>query len=116
MPAEEEVDDGVVDEVGAQDAFVAGMIYALSRRIVPGAPYTPSSSRSNPENPSPDAERGKWRLDECLRSVIKYNHNAAEYSIIHWTRFATELAGRKARRRSWSGLAEEMARTGWLDG
>ncbi|KDQ24722.1 hypothetical protein PLEOSDRAFT_1047353 [Pleurotus ostreatus PC15] len=97
MPAEEEVDDGVVDEVGAQDAFVAGMIFALSRRIVPGAPYTPSSGKANPENPSLDAERGKWRLDECLR-------------------FATELAGRKARRRSWSGLAEEMARTGWLDG
>ena len=29
------------DNAGAQDAFVARMIYALSRRILPGAPYTP---------------------------------------------------------------------------
>ena len=31
-------------------------------------------------------------------------------------RFATELAGRKARRRGWDGLAEEMAVAGWFDG
>ncbi|KAI0296745.1 hypothetical protein B0F90DRAFT_1017223 [Multifurca ochricompacta] len=30
-------------------------------------------------------------------------------------RFATELAGRKARRRAWDGLGEEMARAGWFD-
>jgi hypothetical protein len=30
-------------------------------------------------------------------------------------RFATELSGRKARRRSWVGLAEEMVQAGWFD-
>lgn len=30
-------------------------------------------------------------------------------------RFATELAGRKARRNSWAGLAEEMVQAGWFD-
>ncbi|KAF9267743.1 hypothetical protein L218DRAFT_954940 [Marasmius fiardii PR-910] len=85
-----DVDDGVVDEVGAQDAFVAGMIYGLSRRMLPGAPYTPSGGRE-----SSNDDRGRWRLDECLR-------------------FATELAGRKARRRHWEGLADEMIRAGWL--
>ncbi|KAL0580984.1 hypothetical protein V5O48_001076 [Marasmius crinis-equi] len=87
---EEDVDDGVVDEVGAQDAFVAGMIYALSRRMLPGAPYTPGSAGAGTNTTS-----GRWRLDECLR-------------------FATELAGRKARRRHWEGLANEMYRAGWL--
>jgi hypothetical protein len=31
------------------------------------------------------------------------------------TRFATELSGRKARRRNWEGLADEMKRAGWFD-
>jgi hypothetical protein len=30
-------------------------------------------------------------------------------------RFATELSGRKARRQSWVGLAEEMVQAGWFD-
>jgi len=30
-------------------------------------------------------------------------------------RFATELSGRKARRRNWEGLADEMKRAGWFD-
>ena len=30
-------------------------------------------------------------------------------------RFATELAGRKTRRRTWDGLGEEMARAGWFN-
>ncbi|KAF5377348.1 hypothetical protein D9757_007994 [Collybiopsis confluens] len=94
---EDEVDDGVVDEVGAQDAFVAGMIYALTRRILPGAPFTPVSRGGEGDalNLS-EYDKGRWRLDECLR-------------------FATELAGRKARRRGWSDLAEEMGRAGWFD-
>ncbi|KAJ7227212.1 hypothetical protein GGX14DRAFT_488773 [Mycena pura] len=91
----EEEDAAVVDEVGAQDAFVAGMIYALSRRIAPGAPYTPSAGGAD-SAAAPDADRGRWRLDECLR-------------------FATELSGRKARRRNWDGLGAEMARAGWFD-
>ncbi|KAF9030991.1 hypothetical protein BDZ89DRAFT_1064314 [Hymenopellis radicata] len=92
-----DTDDNVVDEVGAQDAFVAGMIYSLSRRIMPGAPYTPSAGGEDVRSgANPDNDRGRWRLDECLR-------------------FATELAGRKARRRNWDGLAGEMSRAGWFD-
>ncbi|TFY64950.1 hypothetical protein EVG20_g5769 [Dentipellis fragilis] len=80
-----------VDEVGAQDAFVAGMIYALSRRLLPGAPYSPGLA--GVERTEDDR---RWRLDECLR-------------------FATELAGRKAKKRGWEGLADELARGGWFD-
>ncbi|KAJ6619778.1 hypothetical protein B0H10DRAFT_1946594 [Mycena sp. CBHHK59/15] len=95
VPEEDGSDAGVVDEVGAQDAFVAGMIYALSRRITPGPPYTPSSGGEDDGQASHD-DKGRWRLDECLR-------------------FATELSGRKARRRHWDGLGAEMARAGWFD-
>ncbi|KAJ4477173.1 hypothetical protein J3R30DRAFT_3657686 [Lentinula aciculospora] len=103
---EEDIDDGVVDEVGAQDAFVSGMIYALSRRLLPGPPFTPYSShasRGEPDIPSVSLgendfnDKSRWKLDECLR-------------------FATELAGRKARRRTWAGLADEMGRAEWFDG
>ncbi|KAI0076697.1 hypothetical protein K474DRAFT_1691267 [Panus rudis PR-1116 ss-1] len=103
----------VVDEAGASDAFIAGMMYALSRRLLPGDPFTPSAVRKDRDGAvtgiagagksngrdgaASDMDRGRWRLEECLR-------------------FATELAGRKARRRGWEGLAEEMARAGWFDG
>jgi len=60
-------DDGIIDEVGAQDAFVAGMIYALSRRLLPGSPYTPSWTGKGSDFPSPESEHGRWRLEECLR-------------------------------------------------
>ncbi|KAF8626981.1 hypothetical protein AX15_004574 [Amanita polypyramis BW_CC] len=90
-----DVDSDVVDEVGAQDAFIAGMIYALSRKLCPGSPYTPTSSSDYSEG-IPENERGRWRLDECLR-------------------FATEVSGRKSRRRDWDGLGEEMIRAGWFD-
>ena len=56
------------DETAAQDAFIAGMMYSLSQRILPGAPYTPSS-RPNAQYP-PDIERGKWKLEDCLRLVF----------------------------------------------
>lgn len=66
----------VVDEVGAQDAFIAGMIYALSRRIAPGEPYTPSAvSRDgntvvvHGAEADRERDRGRWRLEECLRCV-----------------------------------------------
>lgn len=62
-----DLDDGLVDEVGAQDAFIAGMIYALSRRILPGVPYTPSWSGEDITAGSAETDRGRWRLDECLR-------------------------------------------------
>jgi hypothetical protein len=64
---DEDGDRGVVDEVGAQDAFVAGMIYALSRRIAPGSPYTPSAVGENANVRSMEVDKGRWRLDECLR-------------------------------------------------
>ncbi|KAI1789869.1 hypothetical protein LXA43DRAFT_892113 [Ganoderma leucocontextum] len=87
----------IVDEVGAQDAFVAGMMWALSRRLLPGEPYTPSAVGSDATIAGVDIDqKGRWRLEECLR-------------------FATELAGRKARRNGWNGLAEEMARAGWFE-
>ncbi|KAF7312245.1 hypothetical protein MIND_00237500 [Mycena indigotica] len=92
---EEESNTGVIDEVGAQDAFVAGMVYALSRRILPGAPYTPSATAED-ASAALEADKGRWRLDECLR-------------------FAIELSGRKARRINWEGLGAEMGRAGWFD-
>lgn len=58
-----------VDEIGAQDAFIAGMIYALTRRLCPGQPYTPSWSGEDPSSLSSESERGRWKLDECLRYV-----------------------------------------------
>ncbi|KAG9316957.1 hypothetical protein JVU11DRAFT_3041 [Chiua virens] len=108
----------VLDEEGAHAAFVAGMIWALSRRVLPGPPYVPSVG--------PDGEASikesmadigiRWRLDECLR-------------------FATELACRKAysrgdvvsspgvasssghvkERDEWDGLGEAMRSAGWFD-
>ncbi|KAH7911521.1 hypothetical protein BJ138DRAFT_1172491 [Hygrophoropsis aurantiaca] len=116
-------DDPDEDTEGAQDAFVAGMIYALSRRLVPGAPYTPTipspynsnggghlnangngtHAHNGHENggagtTNGGVDTGRWRLDECLR-------------------FATELARRKARWREddeeWKGLVDEMRRVGW---
>ncbi|KAF8493656.1 hypothetical protein F5888DRAFT_1617763 [Russula emetica] len=83
------------EDIGAQDAFIAGMIYALSKRLLPGAPYAPGQSGSGVAEAS-RSEGGRWKLDECLR-------------------FATELAGRKARRRTWDGLGEEITRAGWFD-
>ena len=60
----------VVDEVGAQDAFVAGMMWALSRRLLPGEPYTPSAIGSDATIAGVDTDqKGRWRLEECLRYV-----------------------------------------------
>lgn len=74
--------DEVMDEVGAQDAFVAGMIYALSRKIMPGAPYTPIAAAVNESTGGRGGngagmatgvglggadDKQRWRLDECLR-------------------------------------------------
>lgn len=70
-PRGQEDNDGEgVDEVGAQDAFIAGMIYALSRKIMPGAPYTPlsvSRSETTTRDRPITSESQRWRLDECLR-------------------------------------------------
>ncbi|CUA69331.1 hypothetical protein RSOLAG22IIIB_08452 [Rhizoctonia solani] len=82
----------VIEEAGAGDAFVAGMIFALSRRLLPGAPYSPGLQHL----PGPDAEKGRWRLEECLR-------------------FGTEMVGRKIRRRGFEGLARAMEEVGWFE-
>lgn len=117
---DEDVDDGVVDEVGAQDAFVSGMIYALSRRILPGAPFTPSShGEADPSTSLGENDKNRWRLDECLRQVVYCFSSLGtrkSNNSYFLCRFATELAGRKARRRNWGGLADEMERAGWFDG
>ncbi|THH09641.1 hypothetical protein EW145_g1870 [Phellinidium pouzarii] len=86
------------DEAAAQDAFIAGMIYSLGQRILPGSPYTPSAASYSQAYGSNnlDFDRGRWKLEDCLR-------------------FASEFAGRRARRRDFVGLAEEMRRAGWLD-
>ncbi len=116
-------DDEELDEGAGEDTFIAGgytgeplrhlneflmpigIIFALSRRILPGSPYsplptTPTARNRNlspydlpPNNATPLYE-GRWRLDECLR-------------------FATELAGRRMRRRTDEGLALVMERLGW---
>lgn len=57
----------IVDEVGAQEAFVAGMMWALSRRLLPGEPYTPSAAAGAAAGAEPETQRGRWRLEECLR-------------------------------------------------
>ncbi|KAF8321361.1 hypothetical protein DL93DRAFT_2163634 [Clavulina sp. PMI_390] len=113
-------DDEELDETEADDSFIAGMIFALSRRILPGLPYSPArppppppttSSRPGTSGgrttlkptdiPSPPAAtintplyEGRWRLDECLR-------------------FATEMAGRRMRRKTSAGLALVMEKVGW---
>lgn len=123
-------DDDVIDESGADDAFVAGkqspgyvtrwtlhsltwlrtlgMIYSLSRRVLPNPTYSPvqpatTQSQSGGAKPSAlqtvledDLERGRWRLEECLR-------------------FATEMAGRKVRIKGFAGLARAMENVGWFN-
>ncbi|KAG1821063.1 uncharacterized protein BJ212DRAFT_1337199, partial [Suillus subaureus] len=79
------------DEEGAHSAFVAGMIWSLSRRILPGAPYTPVQAEEKEVDVT-----ARWRLDECLR-------------------FATECAGRKGGGCEWGNLALEMRDVGWFD-
>ena len=55
------------EDVGSQDAFFPGMIYALNRRLLPGAPYAPGLSGSTEAQQR--SEGGRWKLDECLRCV-----------------------------------------------
>lgn len=58
------------DEIAAQDAFIAGMVYSLSQRILPGPPYTPASALL-PHTSNVDTDKGRWRLEDCLRRVPK---------------------------------------------
>jgi hypothetical protein len=59
-------DNNIVDELGAHDAFIAGMTYALSRKLCPGPLYTPAITGDYPQK-GPENDRSRWRLDECLR-------------------------------------------------
>lgn len=103
------VQEDVLDEEGAHAAFVAGMIWALSRRLLPGPPYAPGC-HGDPNGDGSTSDLGvRWRLEECLR-------------------FATELASRRAHARptvgsgstvkersEWDGLGEDMRKAGWFD-
>lgn len=132
----QEVEEEELDEEGAHAAFVAGMIWALSRRVLPGPPYVPGLG--------PDAEtKGKdgaadtgirWRLDECLRYGFVLDAENG-WLMGGASRFATELACRKAHvraddvaastaasssghvkeRSEWDGLGEAMRQAGWFD-
>jgi hypothetical protein len=53
------------EDIGVQDAFITGMIYALSKRLLPGAPYAPGQSGSGAAEAS-RSEGGRWKLGECL--------------------------------------------------
>ncbi|KAI0250493.1 hypothetical protein BJV78DRAFT_563539 [Lactifluus subvellereus] len=55
-----------MEHTGVHDAFVAGMIYTLSRRLLPSAPYTPGLAGMVEAQQS---EGGQWRLDGCLRCM-----------------------------------------------
>lgn len=69
-----------VDAVGAHEAFVAGMIFSLSQRILPGLPYIRGDSIKPPNTQVSSGTAGadvlpggsgggsgRWRLEECLR-------------------------------------------------
>ena len=52
------------DEVGMQDTFIAGIIYALSRRLLPGATHVPGIAVvTEPQR----TEGGRSKLDKCLK-------------------------------------------------
>lgn len=58
----------VRDEPGAQDAFIAGMIYALGQRILPGSPFTPSAAAyAHAYTSGGELDKGRWKLEDCLR-------------------------------------------------
>lgn len=67
-----ERDETTTDDEGAHAAFVAGMIWSLSRRLLPGSPYTPGTHTNDlkKDGTASAADIGlRWRLDECLRCV-----------------------------------------------
>ncbi|KAL4074895.1 hypothetical protein V8B97DRAFT_1868269 [Scleroderma yunnanense] len=92
--------EDVLDEEGAHGAFVAGMIWALSRRLLPGPPYVPGSHGNANGDARKDGSASdlgvRWRLDECLRSSSSTSGNTKERS-------------------EWDGLGEDMRRAGWFD-
>ena len=97
MGVEEEETQEVKDAVGAHEAFVAGMVFALCQRVVPGRPYVREGpggrgigvgqgggvaqggqgvGASGGAGAGADVlpggsgnSSGRWRLEECLRCV-----------------------------------------------
>ena len=71
QPQEHLREEEHLDEEGAHAAFVAGMIWALSRRVLPGPPYVPGlGTNGGAKRKDGAADMGiRWRLDECLRCV-----------------------------------------------
>jgi hypothetical protein len=82
--------DAQVDAVGAHEAIVAEMVFALSQRILPGRPYVREGDVRVPQPPHapgvgvphagapggadvlPGASAGesrKWYFEECLRCM-----------------------------------------------
>lgn len=68
-----------VDEVGAHDAFVAGMMFALCQRILPGRPYTTNEPNVNGKNAPNPGTGGKWKLEECLRCGRLFSYMTHTY-------------------------------------
>ena len=83
-----------VDKIGAHEAFVAGMVFALSQRVLPGWPYTPSAGGSDEGSRPAGGSSGRWRLEECLRCV--------SFLCPHGSILLTRCCG-AALRRSWEG-------------
>jgi len=72
QPEQCEIEEEELDEEGAHAAFVAGMIWALSRRVLPGPPYVPGLADGEAKSKDPAADLGiRWRLDECLRCGLR---------------------------------------------
>lgn len=126
-----------LDEEGAHVAFVAGMIWALSRRVLPGPPYVPGLG---PDGDATGKEGAtdvgiRWRLEECLRCDLILVRFGDGFIDGGYVRFATELACRKAHVRAedvssasvasssghvkerdeWDGLGEAMRKAGWFN-
>ncbi|KAF8135106.1 hypothetical protein EV363DRAFT_1429762 [Boletus edulis] len=86
-----------LDEEGAHAAFVAGMIWALSRRILPGPPYIRGLGPDGEAKGKDVGDLGiRWRLDECLRYDVVASPGVKE-------------------RGEWDGLGEAMRMAGWFD-
>lgn len=92
--------------LGVVEAWQAGLLFALTRHVLPGKPYCPNippprnaSKAEQSKAKKPDILDSdwawKWRLDECLR-------------------FAAEVAGRRALKGTPEGLARDMEESGWF--
>ncbi|KAG8212980.1 hypothetical protein J3R82DRAFT_11363 [Butyriboletus roseoflavus] len=107
-----------LDEEGAHAAFVAGMIWALSRRVLPGPPYVPGlGPDGEAKGKDTVADMGiRWRLDECLRFATELACRKAHVRADDVAATSVASSSGQARERSeWDGLGEAMRRAGWFD-